>query len=248
MLVAKFRRVGGRRFRREYEEFARVAQSVLADIRAAIGADDEVPIGEDHIGVKAWVLPPWYFRRLIAQRRGLICWVEYSANTFRHPTMVSIGYLDCDHILSTGRPWSIGKGVIGRTVFQDSPETGKEQCNLFFHARDIGRHDQLPRRKFYRLPGEVRMQLSRRDMRILKDTYGTTIACGVRLGPSQPPFGCVTVDTPKDTVLTQDEALRCGDIMAGFVPDLVQKLLDAGFPVVTTPALEERFHDATMQS
>lgn len=161
----------------------------------------------NQLSVKVWLLPEWYLR-LVARRAHLRrTAVDWSSDWLRRPTMVLAAESAGVGTRSTGRPWGIGKGLLGRCIFGGGADVAIVDNNLF------GGNYQLSWWRYMFEPPEHTLGLSRRDVRALRSAYSTAIAASLRVNDSAPAFGCITVDCPTSSPISSTAIHACGSVL-----------------------------------
>jgi len=171
----------------------------------------------EQLGFKVWVLPPWYYRLFATRRLMRLALTDLTARLIHWPRLVLVGELTGDEFAkSSGTKWSVGKGVLSRTLAYDSSlgDFGVDDVYVLHHDRDWAEGIEFyPKREIRRLPPEIRLGRVQKDFRRLRDIYGSVIAVSLPARNLTPAIGCLTAHTSRTRSLTDDEAVALADKM-----------------------------------
>lgn len=224
MLISSLRRQGLLRYRREYPQLQARMRAHLKNIRMSVEKSSEIAINGDDVGLKVWLLPPWYAAALgptLSAKRAL---ADFSAATFGRPTVICAGELRATGVAGTGRSWAIGKGLIGMAMFDVAPEG----FHCVVHGDELARFSDMTLREFRRQDEDLIHGRSRADVRALCSTYGAAVGVGLRDSPRSPAFGCITLDVPSGTEVDRPKIEACGDLLVNAMPNVVGEVADWG--------------------
>jgi hypothetical protein len=209
--------------RAHFRECGTYLHEHLFELRADIERDLELPACDlQSVGLKVWVLPPWYYRLLALNRRARLSLADLSAVLLGWPRLALVGELRGRPAESSGTKWSIGKGLLSETIAHDS----SKDMSVLIHARDWQEGiETLSKRDFRRLSGELRLGRKRKDFKRLRDVYGAAVSVDMIARDTYPPFGCITAHTARNHELSDDQAVICGDRIVASRSTIAQAIL-----------------------
>lgn len=181
----------------------------LADLRSVI--EEELAISRPGtLGVKAWALPPWYYRLLRRDSTRLCVGIDFVAPSITYPRMLRVGFVQGRELGRSGVKWTLGKGLLGRATF-GTPD----KVYALIHDRDFDRG--IEDRSFWQyrhLDDETRQHMKKRDFRKLSEIYGSAAAVPMCFQSDAPPIGCITVHSPKGSPLSDEQLALSGEYAA----------------------------------
>lgn len=184
------------------------------------------------IGLKVWLLPPWYYRmyyrnRYLAIPSARLHLIDLCAALFNRPRLISAGSMTAVGVGGRSRVgWSIGKGRLS-AVLHDS-EGGDGKYSVLIHGRDWERGvERLHKRRFIEaLPPEVRIGRSKHDFQKLRDKYTSAMTVPLVVSSDLPPIGCITAHTGKDRELSVKQAKDCVRLLEGDASRIASVLVE----------------------
>lgn len=196
---------------------------VLTDLRKEIESEAAFTISQGVLGIKVWILPPWYYRLYLNQRSFILVIADLLAPMpVPQLRLIKIGELRGGESENSGVPWVIGKGLLAHAMFSEAaaPWAG------FIHDDEWPQEiEQYPRRRFKALGPDKLRGHAQRDISALRAIYGTAVAAPL-VNPGQfPPFGCITAHTPRGVTLTENEIDICGVYLSTTAPAVVDVIL-----------------------
>src|SRR5687768_12862374 len=90
---------------------------VIQSLRTEIEAHSEVKVRPGTIGIKVWVLPPWYYTLTAGDHETIRCGVDFMAHVVRWPVLSQVGLLQGAEGSRSGTRWVVGKGLLGQAIF-----------------------------------------------------------------------------------------------------------------------------------
>lgn len=201
---------------------------VLTSLRQEIEQEPGYSVENNVLGIKVWLLPPWYYHLVLNDCGVRKCLADLIAPVPILPLrLLLVGELKGTEAERTGIQWTVGKGLLSYATFSmgDTPWTA------FVHDEDWPQEiENLSRRRFKELGPDMLRGLSRSEIATLRSIYGTAVATPLApetdKGPPVPAFGCVTAHTPRGVVLNTEEIDLCGVYMALAVPAIVEVILE----------------------
>lgn len=196
----------------------------LQMLARSIEDSPDVSLRSDEVGLKIWLLPPWYAADMADAHSQRVAWADALAVTFGAPRVICGGELRAHGTKGTGRSWAIGKGLIGMATHEFS----EEGYHSVVHNDELRALAEMDPTEFAGLGDEYTKRRSQADIIALCNSYGTSVAVGLRDDPEHEAFGCVTADTPPNVELTKAEQDACGDLIVSSVPDFVDTIASWG--------------------
>ena len=227
MLIASYNRTKGIRFRRQYPELVSDLRPILTSLRTSLEKLEEMPASESNIGLKVWLLPPWYARELRDPHSHKVALADFWSSILGRPRVICGGELSINGA-TTGRSWAIGKGLIGMTTHRSA---GKDYRVVEHSDAFLKQMSKMSRAALQALDEKaeaVRAGRTRKDIREVCNTYGTSMAFPLIYDANGITFGCLTLDTPSNVQLDIAAQEACGQVIVEALPGVLETIANWG--------------------
>lgn len=186
------------------------------------------------LGIKVWIVPPIYYRLQTQGPAVMTNWLDVSFLNL-WPALKAVGEVASPLIVSTGRRWTVGKGLLGQALRDnDQPK----EYRILIHGEDWGTNiSKMKRREFKQVDANIRLGRSLRDFQGLSARYGSAVGVGLKL-KDEPAFGCITVHSAVEQPMSKQAAVDVGEVVVNARSKIAEYVLEhSGYNVGRWPTL-----------